>query len=177
MELATLLAETPGAHELAPYHPRYMALVTGRNILETLTSQMTEAMTLLSPVGETRAEHRYAEGKWSLKEVVNHIADTERVFAYRALRIARGDTTERAGFDHDPFVLNGPAARMTFADVLVDWSAVRRSTLTLLRPLSAEAWMRIAPVDRHPVSVRALAFLTAGHAEWHLDILRARYLA
>src|SRR5262249_25294692 len=123
------------------------------------------------------ANHRYAEDKWSVKEVVGHIADGERIFAYRMLRIARGDQTRLPGFDQDAYVNNGDFGGRSVADLAEELRAVRTSSLALLGPLSDDAWLRRGYANDVELSVRAIAWLMAGHARHHLDILSSRYLS
>jgi hypothetical protein len=124
---------------------------------------------------DTRGDYRYAPGKWSLKEVIGHLSDTERVFAYRTLRIGRGDATALPGFDDKSYVLQMHAEDLPLIDLVHDWQAVRASTLTLFRNLPAVAWQRCGTVSDHLISVRALAYIIAGHTRHHLEVIDARY--
>jgi hypothetical protein len=126
-------------------------------------------------VSEERSNYRYAEGKWSIKEIVNHLCDTERIFAYRALRIARADATPLPGFDENAYAPEMRADERTLADLSAEWVDVRRSTLSLFRHLPAGTWERLGTASGHPCSVRALAYATAGHARHHLKVLAERY--
>ena len=134
-------------------------------------------MALLSGVPESRGSFAYAPGKWTLKEVVGHMADAERVFSYRALRIARGDTMPLHGFDEQAWVPNAGANARTLADLLGELRVVRASTLALLRHLPPESTSRVGTASDRPVSVRAVAWIIAGHERHHLGIIRERYLA
>ena len=132
----------PQADEYAPYYERYISLVQGDDILNTLDQQRRQMMLLLSCRDEEEGDFRYAPDKWSAKEVIGHICDTERVFGYRALRFSRSDATPLEGFEQDDYVRNGPFAQRPVADMVEEFSAVRRATLSLLRNLDEAAWMR-----------------------------------
>ena len=165
----------PEPDEYAPYYGRYISLVAGTDILGNLDAQRRETMILLSGRDDSDGEYRYAPGKWSAKEVLGHVCDTERIFAYRALRIARGDQTPIEGFEQDDYVENGPFAQAPMEEIIEDYIAVRRATLTLLRNLDEAAWMRRGVANKNEVSVRALAYITAGHELHHRRILEEKY--
>ena len=167
----------PQSGEYAPYYDRYISLVQGEDILNTLDQQRRETMTLLCGRDEEDGDFRYAPEKWSAKEVLGHVCDTERIFAYRALRISRADTTPVEGFEQDDYVRNGPFAHRPFADLVEDFIAVRRATLSLLRNLDEPTWMRRGTANKNEVSVRALAYIIAGHELHHRSILDEKYFA
>jgi hypothetical protein len=167
----------PEPGEYAPYYDRYISLVSGNDILTTLESQRRQMLLLLSGRDEADGDFRYAPDKWSTKEVLGHICDTERIFAYRALRISRGDRTPIEGFEQDDYVRNGPFAQRPLAELIEDYIAVRRATLTLLRNLDEQAWMRRGIANKNEVSVRAIAYTTAGHELHHRRILEEKYFA
>jgi uncharacterized damage-inducible protein DinB len=141
-----------------------------------LSAQIAETLALLSGVSPEKSQHCYAPGKWSVRQVVGHLADTERVFSYRALAFARGDPTELPGFDENAYAQASPADQRPLAEVVEDLAAVRRATLSLLRNLGPEAWTRAGRANASPVSVRALAWIIAGHERHHRQVLRERYL-
>jgi hypothetical protein len=141
-----------------------------------LEEQAGSTAALLSSLTEEQGNHRYGPDKWTIKEVIGHLADTERIFAYRALRISRGDATPLEGFDQDGYVRMGGFNSLALASVAADFSAVRSSTLTLFRSLSEDAWARRGTANKNEVSVRALAFIAAGHELHHIDILKKKYL-
>jgi len=174
---SNLVIARPQAGEYAPYYDRYISLVQGEDILNTLDQQRRETMTLLCGRDEEDGDFRYAPGKWSAKEVLGHVCDTERVFAYRALRISRGDATPLEGFEQDDYVRNGPFARSSLADLIEDFIAVRRATLSLLRYLDEAAWTRRGIANKNEVTVRGLAYIIAGHELHHRKILEERYFA
>ena len=167
----------PEPGEYAPYYDRYISLVPGNDILTTLESQRRQMLLLLSGRDEAEGDFRYAPDKWSMKEVLGHVCDTERIFAYRALRISRGDRTPIEGFEQDDYVRNGPFAQRPLAELIEDYIAVRRATLTLLRNLDEQAWMRRGIANKNEVSVRAIAYTTAGHELHHRRILEEKYFA
>jgi uncharacterized damage-inducible protein DinB len=169
-------ARRPREGEFAPYYGRYVALVPDGPITETLGVQITESLDLLSPLSEETARFRYAPGKWSVKEVVGHVADGERVFAYRALRFARGDATELPGFDQEVYAANARFQDRPLPDVLRELTDVRAATLSLFRSLGDEAWDRGGLANGVPVTVRALAWIIAGHERHHRSQLLERYL-
>ena len=123
-----------------------------------------------------RGDYRYAPGKWTLKDIVGHLSDTERVFAYRALRIARGDTTPLPSFDDQAWVAETGAGDRTLADMVEELADVRRASLSLFRHLPPAPWTRRGTASGQPVSVRALAYVMAGHVRHHLEVVEARYL-
>jgi hypothetical protein len=151
--------------------------VKGEDILNTLDQQRGQTVMLLCGHDEKDGDFRYAPEKWSAKEVMGHICDTERVFAYRALRISRGDATPLEGFEQDDYVRNGPFAHRELSDVVEDFIAVRRATLSLLRNLDEPAWMLRGVANKNEVTVRALAYITAGHELHHRRILEEKYFA
>lgn len=167
----------PEPGEYAPYYDRYISLVPGNDIVTTLESQRRQMLLLLSGRDEADGDFRYAPDKWSMKEVLGHVCDTERIFAYRALRISRGDRTPIEGFEQDDYVRNGPFAQRPLAELIEDYIAVRRSTLTLLRNLDEQAWMRRGIANKNEVSVRAIAYTIAGHELHHRRILEEKYFA
>ncbi len=167
----------PEPSEYAPYYERYISLVQGDNILSILDTQRRQTMLLLSGRDEEDGNFSYAPGKWSTKEVLGHLCDTERIFAYRALRIARGDTTPLPGFEQDDYVRNGPFANRSLSDLVEEFIAVRRASLSLLRNLDEAAWMRRGVASKNEVTVRALAYMIAGHELHHRKILEEKYFA
>ncbi len=167
----------PAPDEYAPAFAGYVSRI-GRDedIVAALASQLDQVLAVLERVPGARGDYRYAPGKWSIKEVVGHLSDTERIFACRALRIARGDATPLPAFDDQAYVDEIGAGDRTLADMAAEWGDVRRATLALFRHLPAAAWARRGIAASEPISVRALAWVTAGHVRHHLETLRARYL-
>jgi hypothetical protein len=166
----------PQPGEFAPYHDTYISLVVGNDIVATLDEQRRQTLLLLSGRPESDGDLRYAPGKWTLKEVLGHINDTERIMAYRALRIARGDATPLPGFEQDDYVRDGPFASNSLPDLIEDYIAVRRATLTLFRNLQEKDWTRHGTVNGNNLSVRALAYIIAGHELHHRRLIEEKYL-
>ncbi|MGA2643857.1 MAG: DinB family protein [Candidatus Sulfotelmatobacter sp.] len=173
----TLSIAPPLPDEYASYYAGYISLVQGEDVLRTLDQQRRQTMMLLSGRDEEDGEFRYAPEKWNAKEVLGHVCDSERVFAYRALRISRADATPLAGFEQDDYVKNGPFAHLSLADQVEDFIAVRRATLSLLRNLDEVAWTRRGIANKNEVTVRALAYIIAGHELHHRRILEEKYFA
>ncbi len=171
----TIARPEPG--EYAPYYQHYISLVAGNDILATLDAQRRQMLLLLSGRDEADGDFRYAPDKWSVKELLGHVCDTERIFAYRALRISRADRTPVEGFEQDDYVRNSPFANRPLAEVIEDYIAVRRATLALLRNLEEPAWNRRGVANKNEVSVRALAYMIAGHELHHRRILEEKYFA
>jgi len=168
------LRTQPG--EYAPYYDRYLSLVPGNDILATLDEQRRQMLLLLSGRTEADGDLRYAPEKWSVKEVLGHINDSERIMSYRALRIARADATPIEGFEQDDYVRNGPFARRPLADLIEDYIAVRRATVSLFRNLDEPAWTLCGVANKNEISVRALAYVITGHDLHHRKILEEKYL-
>lgn len=167
----------PESHEYAPAFAGYVARIgRGEDIVAVLAAQLDRVLAVLAPLPESRGDYRYGPGKWSIKDIVGHLSDTERVFAYRALRIARGDATPLPSFDDQAYVAEVGAGERTLADMAAEWGDVRRATLALFRHLPADAWGRRGIASDQPISVRALAYVTAGHVRHHLETLETRYL-
>ena len=167
----------PGTGEYPASFAGYVARVgQDEDILGLLASQLDHVITRLSPIPETRGGYRYAPEKWSIKEMVGHLSDTERVFSYRALRIARGDATPLPSFDDQAYVPEQRAGDRTLADMVGEWGDVRRATVALFRNLPPHAWDRRGVASDQPVSVVALAYIIAGHLRHHLAVLEDRYL-
>ncbi len=169
--------QRPAADEYAPFYTGYVASVPDGSIVDAAHASGVAMHELLSSIPESRARHRYAEGKWSIAEMIGHIIDTERVFAYRLLRVARGDATPLPGFEQDAFVAGAASEQRTIAELRAEMHCVRESTLHLLRSLPADAWTRRGTASDNPVTARALAWILTGHALHHVRVLRERYLA
>jgi len=165
----------PLESEYAPYYQGYVAHVNEDEILPVLRSQLDALDVLLGGVAPERETYRYAEGKWSIREIVGHLIDGERVFGYRAFCIARGEKQNLPGFEQNDYILTAPYDRIDLEDLLAELRLVRLSNIAMLRNLDEEAWMRIGTANDNQVSVRALAFIIAGHARHHMGVLRERY--
>lgn len=146
------------------------------NILEALTESHKEVLMLLESLSESQLSYRYAEGKWDIKELINHIIDSERIFNYRALRIARKDKTPLAGFDENKFVANSQASHRSKAGLLAEYTAVRQASILLFRNFTDDMLKEISVAGSGNVSCRALGFLISGHELHHIKIIKERYL-
>ncbi|HEX8354211.1 MAG TPA: DinB family protein [Pyrinomonadaceae bacterium] len=166
----------PEADEYASYYEKYVSLAPDSDVVGALERQAAETLALLRALPEERGAHRYGEGKWSVKQLVGHINDTERIFSYRALAIARGDRQPLPGMDQEEWMAGSDFDARTLADLLDEFEAVRGATLHLLRHLSLEAWARRGTASDNEVTVRALAYIIAGHEAHHVGVLRERYL-
>lgn len=164
----------PEPTEYAPFFAGYVGLVPEADVLPAMAAQLDETLAFLRGVSEAQSAVVHPPYTWTLKEVIGHVSDGERVFGYRALRFGRADTTPLAPFDENLFARSANFNRLALADVVGEWEAARRSNLYLFRNLPAEAWARTGPVSADPVSVRALAYIVVGHARHHLAILRKR---
>ena len=158
--------ERPAAGEFAPYYGKYIEKVEGGDVLPRLVSQIERTWKLLSAVDESRAGYRYAPGKWSIKQVVGHLSDGERVFAYRALRFARADVTPLPGFDENQFAEHGAFDNRPIEDLVLEFRAVRSATIALFASLSDEALRRRGTANDQPVTVRALAWMGVRAQAW-----------
>lgn len=165
----------PEADEIPSHWVGYIKRVPELDPVIVCAAQIEETASLLHGLSDTEALHRYARGKWSVKEVVGHLADVERIMAYRALRIARGDTTPLPGFDENAYVPVAKFDARSVADLLGELRTARAATLALLRTFDADAWRRRGTASGKPVSVRAVAFMIPGHERHHIEILRTRY--
>ncbi len=172
---ATLAIARPGRDEFFEYYGKYIDLVQGDDALPALREQIKDTARLLKPLDEPKALHRYAPGKWSVKEVVGHLSDSERVFAYRAMRMGRGDKTALAGFDENTYVPAGRFDLRPLADVLGEYESVRAASIALFRGMDEEALLRRGTANGKEISVRALAWILAGHELHHRRILIERY--
>lgn len=168
-------SERPGAGEFNPYYARYVAGVSDGDIVETLAVQWLETRALLAAAASDRERFRYAPGKWSLRESVGHVVDTERVFTQRILWFARGAADALPGMDQDAWVPASGADERPLADHLAEWQAVRGGLVALLQGLPYEAWGRGGTASGFPVSVRALPWIVAGHELHHRGLWREAY--
>jgi hypothetical protein len=166
----------PAAGEYAPYYGTYIGKVPEGDLLQILENQRRETQSLLGGLSDAKALHRYAPGKWSVKEVVGHIADAERVFAYRALTFARGDHAALPSFDENAWTPAGAFDARPLGELARELEAVRHSTVTLFSGFHPDWLVRTGTASGKSVSVRALAYIIAGHERHHVKILRERYL-
>jgi hypothetical protein len=174
--VATASATKPAKSEFLPYYDRYISLVPDGDVISTLATQINETQALLRGLPASVATYRYAPDKWSVNELIGHIIDSERIFAGRAMRFARNDPAPLPGFEQDDYVRNANFDAYPLADVAAELEAVRQSTIFLFRHMDEQAWTRRGVANNAEVSVRALAYIIAGHELHHREVLRARYL-
>jgi hypothetical protein len=169
-------ATRPRAGEHAEYFDRYVSLVKEDDALEALERPLQDTFPFLRSLTEAQGAQRYAPGKWSVKQVVGHLVDVERVMAYRALRIARADTTPLPGFDENDYAEAAHSDRVSLQALVEELEHLRRANVAMFRALPEEAWTRSGTANDNPFTVRSLAYVIAGHVHHHVRILRERYL-
>jgi len=165
----------PAADEYLDYYDRYVSLVPDGDIVEILKDQVETSVSYLSRLSEEQGNFRYAPGKWSVKECLGHMIDAERIFAYRAMRIARNDRTPIEGFEQDDYIKYGSFDACSLASLVAEFQAVRESTEYLFEHLAEEAWTRRGIANKNEISVRALAYIMAGHELHHIAVLKSKY--
>lgn len=166
----------PNETEYAPDYQAYVNQVNETDILPVLRAQMDDLDVLLERVAPENETYRYAEGKWSIREIVGHLIDGERVFGYRAFSIARGEQQNLPGFDQDEYMLTAPYHNIELEDLLSELRLIRLGNIAMFRTLDEESWSRVGTANANQVSVRAIAFIMAGHLRHHMSVLRERYL-
>ena len=166
----------PQPHELAEYYNYYVGLVENDNFLAELESNMGKTISFLQSLDKDKWDYRYAEGKWSVKEIICHIIDGERVFQYRAMRFARNDQTDLPGYDHDSYVKNSNAEGRSIESILEEYRLVRQSTITLFKSFTDEMLDRKGTANNSHITVLGIGFVTVGHEIHHLNVLKERYL-
>jgi hypothetical protein len=166
----------PAATEYAAYYETYVSKVPESDVVAVLDAQLGETLDLIRSIPEPKAGYRYAPDKWSVRQLVGHVIDSERVFAYRTLRIARGDQTPLAGFDQETFMAGADFDAYSLEELAAEFEHVRRATLALLSHLRDDAWSRTGVASDNEVSVRGLAYIMAGHVRHHMGVLTSRYL-
>ncbi|MPY91062.1 MAG: DinB family protein [Luteitalea sp.] len=172
----SVVIEKPEAGEYVPYFAKYIELVHG-DVLEALATQIDPSVAVLRTVSEEGSLTRYAPGKWSMREVIGHLIDAERMFAYRALCFARNDRSELPGFEQDDYVAAARSDSRTWSELLAEIELVRRANVLMFRGFQQEAWLRHGVANGNRISVRALAYSIAGHELHHMRIIREKYLA
>ncbi len=169
-------ATRPVETEYPSFYGNYVRKVGDGDIVRSMREQVRETTGFLRGIPESRAGHRYEPGKWSIREVVGHVCDSERVFSYRAVRIARGDTTPLPGFDEKDFVARSSLDKRSLDSLVDELEAIRGSTVALFDSLFPEEWSRRGTASGREITVRALAWVIAGHERHHMEVLRTRYL-
>lgn len=166
----------PNASEHLPYYSRYIDRINEDDILKVLSTQIEGTLALLRTIPHEKGEYRYAPDKWSVKEVIGHLIDTERVFAFRALWFARNEKSGLPGFEQEDWVRVTPLDSITMDELITEFEDVRQATVSCFRHLSKEAWMRRGIASNAEISVRALAYIIAGHELHHVDGIKTKYL-
>ena len=170
------MISVPDVSEYAAYFGRYISQVPGDDLFAALTGGMDTTQRLLETLTESQALYRYAEGKWSIKEVIGHLADSERIFAYRALCYARADQTQLPGFDENLYVATARFDAIALTDLAAEFNLVRQSNILFFKQLNDEEWSRSGVANNNRMTVRALAWTIAGHEVHHRRIIEDRYL-
>lgn len=165
----------PTSDEYFAYFDRYVSLVPEDDVLPVLNAQAESVHAALSGLSDERAGHRYAPGKWSVRQALGHVVDTERVFGYRALSIARGESFSLPGFEQDDYAAMAGHDAAPIDELAEEFATLRRSHVLLFKHLDGSAWRRIGVVNQHPTSTRAMAFIMAGHVRHHAHVLTAQY--
>jgi hypothetical protein len=163
-------------HEASPYYFRYINLVPNENIVETLEIQLDSTLSFLNGISEDHSLYRYSTDKWSIRQVLNHVNDGERVFLYRALWFSRGCKEPLPGFEQDDFVAMAAADQVPWANLVNEFQTIRLASLSFFKNLPAEAWARTGVASDNPFTVRALAYIIAGHVEHHRGVIEQKYL-
>jgi hypothetical protein len=167
----------PATGEFAPYYARYIDLVPDGDALATLAAQIHGTVSTLRAISDADSLKRYAAGKWSIREVLGHMTDSERIFGCRALRFARNDQTPLPGFEQDDYIAPARCDARPWPGLIAEFEALRQSNLHMFRGFDQEAWLRQGTANNTPVSVRALAYMIAGHERHHMNIIREKYLS
>jgi len=173
--MTALTVPRPAPDEAAPFYHGYIDRVPGENIGQQLVEQLERVEQAFGSVDEAAGLFRYAPGKWSAKQILGHLTDAERIFAYRLLRIARADTTALPGFDENAYVPPAAFDDRTLSSLVQEFRAVRLSTLALVDGLPSDAWTRKGQASGRTISTRALAYIMVGHVAHHLNVLQERY--
>ena len=166
----------PQANEAASYYFRYIDLANSDDIVSYLDDQFKQTMPFLEGISEEKSKHRYAPDKWSIRELLNHVNDGERIFLGRALWFARGFTDPLPSFDQEIAVAGAKADETAWADLVEEFRTVRLGTLSFFRNVPAEAWSKTGVASDNPVSVNAIAYIIGGHVAHHVNVLKERYL-
>lgn len=166
----------PDITEYAEYYHKYIQVVPNGDISDILENQLNTAVELFSNISEEKSKYRYAPGKWSIREVLGHIIDAERVFSYRALRFSRGDQKPLQGFDENEYIRNSNYDKTNLLLLIEEFYGIRKSTIALFKSMSNDMWLKKGNASGYDVSVRGLAYIIVGHTEHHLEIIKERYL-
>ena len=169
------MKQRPTKEEHAQYYGKYINLVPDGDIIEVLIHQQNTLKGFLKTIDEEKANFRYADDKWSIKEVVGHILDGERIFAYRALRISRNDSKPLLGFEQNEYIIHSNYANILIEKIVDEFFLVRESNILMFKGFTDDMWPRMGNASGNPVSVRAIAYILAGHTEHHINVLKEKY--
>jgi uncharacterized damage-inducible protein DinB len=170
------MMQFPDATEYNPYYGQYIQYLKGKDVIGTLEKGVLEVNDLMASLTEEKLQSAYAEGKWTIKEVLQHIMDTERIFCNRALRFARNDKTELPGYEQDDYVPFSGANERNSMEMLREYNAIRQATITMLQGFSDEMLVREGVASGSNMSVRAIAHVVTGHERHHMNVIKERYL-
>ncbi|HET6528647.1 MAG TPA: DinB family protein [Balneolaceae bacterium] len=175
MALSDWQDNQPTSDEYGDSYKGYVSLVNSKNVITALLQQGQKLTALIHTLSSKQADYRYAEGKWSVRQVLGHLIDTERVMAYRALCISRGDKTPLPGFDQDKYMDHAHFEERDLQSLAAEYDALRNADISMFSSFNQEQAQRSGTASGYPVSVRALAYIIAGHEKHHLNILKERY--
>jgi uncharacterized damage-inducible protein DinB len=167
----------PQKEEYSAYFQQYIDLVKEENITDALTNNLEKTLSFLQSISEEKSFYRYADGKWNIKEVLIHITDTERIFAYRALRFSRKDDTPLPGYDQNIYITNAGAEIRSWNSIINEFNAVRMATIELFSSFTSEALLQKSIANKNPISVNAIGFVIAGHEIHHINVIKNKYLS
>ena len=167
----------PEATEMAPYYQKYVDRCAGEDVMGALLDSLKQCRALFARIPTDMGDHRYAPDKWTIKDVLQHMIDAERVFAYRALRFGRNDATPLPGFEEDEYARSANASARPLADLYMETEIVRGSTILLFQSFDDAMLLRQGTANGQPASVRAMGWITAGHMLHHIGVIEERYLA
>ena len=167
--------ERPAANESAPFYKHYIGMNVNEDVVSNLTKQISAMEKSFGTVSEKNANYRYAKGKWSVKELLGHLIDAERIFAYRALRISRKDKTHLSGFEENFYVKNSNFGKRKLKDLLEEFILVRKANVLMIKSMDEDMLKQKGIANNHPISVRALVYVMYGHTKHHIQILKERY--
>ncbi len=166
----------PASSEYPSFYATYINKVVGNDLITVLQNNHRQTQELIGSLGDEKANYRYAEGKWTIKEVMGHLIDAERIFAYRALRFARKDKTELSGFDESDFAKASNASSRDIADIMSEFAVVRAASIALFKSFDDDMFSQVGTANKNSISARALGYVIAGHEVHHVGIIQERYL-
>lgn len=166
----------PNESEYAPYYKHYIDLISSENIIETLEEQLKLAEEFFNKINEEKSNYRYEEKKWSIKEVLGHLVDSERIFSCRALRVSRNDPSQLVTFDENLFIEESTYSSIPFKEILEEFLLLRKSTIKMFKGMNEEMMLRKGIINGMGITVRAIGYIIAGHTLHHINVIKERYL-